>query len=61
MAEVTGEVADGIIGHPLVTDRYLREVLVPAVNIGLEKSGRDRAEFEVALPIFLATDLPMST
>src|SRR3954471_16460611 len=46
MAEVTGEVADGIIAHPLVTDRYLREALIPAIEVGLEKSGRSRADFE---------------
>src|SRR3954451_9794212 len=45
MAEVTGEVGDGIIAHPLVTDRYLREALIPAIEVGLEKSGRSRAYF----------------
>src|SRR3954447_773715 len=55
MAEVSGEVSDGVICHPLVTDRYLREVVMPAVTTGLQRAGRARDTFEVALPIFVAT------
>jgi probable F420-dependent oxidoreductase len=55
MAEVAGEVADGIIAHPLVTDRYVRESLLPAFTRGLEKAGRTREQFEVCLPVFIAT------
>ena len=55
MAEVAGEVADGIIAHPLVTDRYVRESLLPAFSRGLQTAGRTRQEFEVCLPVFIAT------
>jgi probable F420-dependent oxidoreductase len=40
MVEVAGRVADGLICHPTVTDRYLEDVIRPAVNAGTEKTGR---------------------
>jgi probable F420-dependent oxidoreductase len=39
MTEVAGEVADGFFVHPFTTDRYLREVTIPALA-----RGRARAE-----------------
>ena len=43
MTEVAGEVADGIIIHGFTTERYVKEVTMPAVERGLAKAGRDRA------------------
>ncbi|CAN5772553.1 LLM class flavin-dependent oxidoreductase [soil metagenome] len=40
MARVCGEVADGLIGHPLASPRYLAEVVRPAVAEGAERTGR---------------------
>jgi probable F420-dependent oxidoreductase len=40
MSRVCGEVADGLLGHPLASPRYLREVVRPAVDAGLERAGR---------------------
>jgi len=54
MNEVAGEVADGVITHGICTSRYLREVILPAVDRGLTKSGRRREEFEVTCPGFIA-------
>ena len=34
MTEVAGEVADGFICHPFTTERYLREVTLPALAAG---------------------------
>jgi probable F420-dependent oxidoreductase len=45
MTEVAGEVADGIIVHGFTTERYVREVTLPAIERGLAKAGRDRADF----------------
>jgi probable F420-dependent oxidoreductase len=50
MAEVAGEVADGVIAHGFTTAKYLREVTLPAVERGLAKSGRTRETFDVSLP-----------
>ncbi len=55
MTEVAGEVADGILIHGFTTERYLREVTLPAVGRGLEKSGRPREGFQVSYPGFVVT------
>ncbi|MHB1905904.1 MAG: TIGR03617 family F420-dependent LLM class oxidoreductase [Acidimicrobiales bacterium] len=49
MTEVAGEVADGLLVHPFTTERYLREVTLPALERGLASSGRGREAVEVAL------------
>ena len=41
MARVCGEVADGLLGHPLASARYLEEVVRPAIAEGAAKGGRD--------------------
>ncbi len=55
MAEVAGEVADGVLAHAFTTKRYLEEVTIPAVERGLAKSGRSRADFEISCPAFTVT------
>jgi probable F420-dependent oxidoreductase len=55
MTEVAGEVADGIIVHGFTTERYVKEVTVPAIERGLERAGRDRASFEISGPLFVVT------
>jgi probable F420-dependent oxidoreductase len=55
MAEVAGEVADGLCVHPFTTARYLREVTIPAVERGLASTGRTRQQFEVSYPAFVVT------
>ena len=35
MTEVAGEVADGLLVHPFSTERYIREVTLPALERGL--------------------------
>ncbi|MFE7036269.1 LLM class flavin-dependent oxidoreductase [Streptomyces sp. NPDC057621] len=40
MIEVAGRVSDGLICHPTVTDRYLEDVVAPAVARGAAKTGR---------------------
>ncbi|MHB8465335.1 MAG: TIGR03617 family F420-dependent LLM class oxidoreductase [Acidimicrobiales bacterium] len=54
MTEVAGEVADGVITHGLSSPRYVREVTLPALQRGLDKSGRTRADVEVTCPGFIA-------
>jgi probable F420-dependent oxidoreductase len=55
MTEVAGEVADGMILHPFTTERYVREVTLPAIGRGFAKSGRNRADFTLSLPVFVVT------
>ena len=40
MTEVAGEVADGLLVHGFTTERYLREVTLPALERGAAKAGR---------------------
>ncbi|MGH3094640.1 MAG: LLM class F420-dependent oxidoreductase, partial [Streptosporangiales bacterium] len=55
MTEVAGDVADGMLVHGFTTERYLREVTLPAVERGLARSGRTRADFELSYPAFIVT------
>jgi probable F420-dependent oxidoreductase len=54
-ARVAGEVCDGIKLHGFNTMGYTRDVILPQVMKGLEKSGRTRDQFEVCGGGFLAT------
>jgi probable F420-dependent oxidoreductase len=55
MAEVAGEVADGLLVHAFTTEKYLREVTIPALEKGLSKVGKTRKDIEVAYPGFVIT------
>lgn len=55
MTEVAGEVADGMIIHPFSTLPYIESVTLPAIERGLEKSGRSRADFEISYSCFVVT------
>jgi probable F420-dependent oxidoreductase len=55
MTEVAGEVCDGILIHGFTTERYMREVTMPAVERGLAAAGRSRADFEIKYPGFVVT------
>ena len=55
MTEVAGEVADGIIVHAFTTEKYLRETTLPALERGFAKAGKQRGDFEISFPAFLAT------
>jgi len=55
MTEVAGEVADGVILHGFTTERYVREVTLPALERGFAKGGKTRADFEICGPLFVVT------
>ena len=55
MAQVAGEVADGVILHAFTTETYLRKVTLPALDAGFAISGRKRADFEISYPVFVVT------
>jgi probable F420-dependent oxidoreductase len=52
-AETVGLVADGIFVHPVHSRTYLEQVIMPAIDRGLAKSGRTRDDITVACPVFL--------
>jgi probable F420-dependent oxidoreductase len=55
MTEVAGEVADGLLAHAFTTEQYLREVTLPALERGLAKVGKTRADIEISCPVFIVT------
>jgi probable F420-dependent oxidoreductase len=55
MTEVAGEVGDGFLVHGFTTESYLREVTLPALDRGLERSGKTRADIEVSYPGMVVT------
>jgi len=55
MTEVAGEVADGFLCHGFTTERYLREVTMPALRKGRAKAGKELDGFEVSGLPFIVT------
>lgn len=55
MTEVAGEVCDGFICHGFTTERYLREVTMPALARGRAKAGKTMEGFEIIGPSFVVT------
>jgi probable F420-dependent oxidoreductase len=55
MCSVAGEVADGIRPHPVCTPSYIREVMLPAVRRGAQRSGRSLERFRVCMKPLVAS------
>lgn len=55
MTEVAGEVADGFLAHGFSTEKYLREVTIPALARGRAKAGKTMDGFELVVPGFVVT------
>jgi probable F420-dependent oxidoreductase len=55
MTEVAGEVCDGFICHGFTTEKYLREVTIPALERGRAKAGKSMDDFEIIGPSFVVT------
>lgn len=54
MVRSAAELADGLVGHPLYSRRYIAEVVTPAVEEGLRRSGRERDSFDLASYVTVA-------
>ena len=55
MTEVAGEVADGMLVHGFTTERYLREVTLPALERGFAAGDRSRSDFQISYPGMVVT------
>lgn len=55
MTEVAGEACDGFICHGFTTERYLREVTLPALERGRAKAGKTMDDFQIIGPSFVVT------
>lgn len=59
MARVAGEVADVVMPHGFMTDKYMRDVVLPNVAIGLKRGGRTWQDVEISgggFTVFAETD-----
>ncbi|MDQ6525079.1 TIGR03617 family F420-dependent LLM class oxidoreductase [Nocardioides sp. LHD-245] len=57
MTETAGAVADGVIIHPFTTERFLREVTVPALQRGAERGARPVGEVKLVAAPFVVSGL----
>jgi len=55
LAKLAGETCQGFHAHPFNSPRYLREVILPAIEQGAAKAGRKREEVKVSVTAFVAT------
>jgi probable F420-dependent oxidoreductase len=50
MCQLAGEVADGFVSHPTNSNpRYLDEICLPNLRLGLDRAGRDRSALEIVV------------
>ncbi len=56
MCRMAGDVADGLIGHPIQSLRWIDEVVVDSFETGLSRSGRERKDFDYLPTVCCAID-----
>jgi probable F420-dependent oxidoreductase len=56
MARMAGDVADGLVGHPIQSLRWIDEVVVDGFETGLRRAGRDRKDFNYLPTVCCAID-----
>ncbi len=57
MTKVAAEIADGMMMHPFSSEKYMREVTLPAIEAGLATSGRKLEGFELDYAPIIATGI----
>jgi len=55
LAKLAGELCDGFHAHPFHSVRYLKEVMLPAIEEGTNKTNRKRQDVAVSVTTFIAT------
>jgi probable F420-dependent oxidoreductase len=55
LARLAGELCEGFHAHPFNSPRYMNEIILPAIEDGLQKSGRKRNDITVSMTPFVAT------
>jgi 5,10-methylenetetrahydromethanopterin reductase len=50
------DVADGLVGHPIQSLRWIEEVVIDGFETGLSRSGRDRSDFDYLPTVCCAID-----
>lgn len=54
MMQLAGAACDVLILHGMAHPTYLDDVALPALETGLQSSGRDRADISLSCPVFMA-------
>jgi probable F420-dependent oxidoreductase len=55
LAKLAGELCDGFHAHPFHSPRYLRDVMLPAIESSAKSAGRARKDITVSVTAFVAT------
>lgn len=55
LCRLAGELCQGFHVHAFHTPRYLKESIIPAIESGLQKTGRARADIKLSCAIFVVT------
>ncbi|MCJ7432955.1 MAG: TIGR03617 family F420-dependent LLM class oxidoreductase [Anaerolineales bacterium] len=55
LAKLAGELCDGFHAHPFHSPRYLRDVMLPAIESGAKNAGRTKKDITVSVTAFVAT------
>jgi probable F420-dependent oxidoreductase len=55
LAKLAGEICDGFHVHPFHSLKYLKEVILPAIEEGIEKAHRKRENVSISITPFVAT------
>ncbi|MBM3126184.1 MAG: TIGR03617 family F420-dependent LLM class oxidoreductase [Chloroflexi bacterium] len=55
LARLAGEMCEGFHAHPFNSPRYMNEVILPAIEGGLQKAGRKRKDLAISMTPFVAT------
>ena len=55
LAKLAGELCEGFHVHPFHSMRYLKEVMLPAIEEGTNKTNRKRQDVAVSVTTFIAT------
>ena len=56
MIRTAAEVADGLLGHPIYSLRWINDVVLPSLARGLRDSARRREDFQLCLSVCCAID-----
>jgi len=55
LAKLAGELCEGFHAHPFHSVRYLKEIVLPAIEEGAKKTNRKREDVSVCITAFAAT------
>ena len=56
MVEAAGRVADGLLGHALFTVPYLEDIVLPAIQRGVDRTGRVLGDVRIASLVIAVVD-----